>query len=432
MPNPDLPKSTGYRAEQNDDGTWNIRDVPVFSEIPAGTRGNQMDIGKDWLMAAVDRAQARFSEKYVAPTHVNHHKGAKGTKRAGFFMPHSVRPHMNEGKLVWTVFADILSVPAGIFEDLERGEIPYRSVEVHDWNVPEINSLALLDDEVPFFRFEIMSIANKQPAEANFAVGITPALATFAAGEASRRQFLFGEDNSMPDPDETPEVEESPEVPPTPEVNEGEEPGEGMSFEDRVLDGLDKLQSAVMQLMQDDDEEKPADPDSAPVEEEEPEEEPASANLSADNGNEIAMLSAENRALRDADKKRKRKEKVTSMVASAERDLVGFELDDETRQEMHTFATKGQDALDAFVASYKRVADQDPPSTLGDFEANAGEGTVPDPNCVMQFANRGADDLEKARAAAAKHAELSASCPNFTVPLETFVAQEVDGVSLGR
>ena len=38
----------GYKATQNHDGTFNILDVPIFAEVPAGAKGNDEPVEKDW------------------------------------------------------------------------------------------------------------------------------------------------------------------------------------------------------------------------------------------------------------------------------------------------------------------------------------------------------------------------------------------------
>lgn len=482
MPNPGLPNARPRQAEQNPDGTWNIRDVPVFAELPAGARGNPNDVGREWMLRAIDKAKARFSEHYVPPVHINHHKANGETKRAGYFQLTAVRPTLHDGKPVWTIFADLLSVPPDVFAQIERGELPYRSVEIHDWQNPEINSLALLDDEVPFFRFEILSVARKEAAHTMAAMG-APAVAMCSTSSEARCLFRFEED-TMPMP--TDEMTPVDALPP----EQAEKPEGEMSFEDRVMDRLSKLEAAIGGLMADDEEEQPSPddsavpeadvPDSAPVEEPAAEEapsekeesfagskrwrildasgnevtvvtanssdealekaadaghvgsdaEPAGGQMRAKDHTEVAQLSARVAAMEARERQRSAQDRIATLVAKAQEDLAGWPMP--SLEALKKMAAKGPDAIEVFVAEYKRGAPKDPPRTTEDLDAGGARLVAAHPDCFAQFAARGPEVLEKAQRAAAEHAELRAHNPTFSVPLESYVARAVDGVELGR
>jgi len=174
VPKPDLPGGK-HTARQNRDGTWNVEDVAIFAEhqVELAERNadgeiekKQVKIGKDWMVKAAQRAFRRFEEdEFLPPLHIHHHDMGKDTERAGFFKVKSVRQEKLEGKDVWTIIADLVNVPAEVYRLIRQGQLPYRSVEILDITKPEISSLALLDDEVPFFRFKLLTIGQELPAD---------------------------------------------------------------------------------------------------------------------------------------------------------------------------------------------------------------------------------------------------------------------------
>ena len=158
-----------FTAVENPDGTWNIQDVPVFCSHKvkiAGANGKTKttNVNKKWLTDAVKRGKHRFrADGYLPPLHIHHHHQGRETERAGFFRLRGVKRGKYEGKNIWVLHADLLRVPCGIYERIKAGELPYRSVEIHDVKKPEIDSLGLLDDEVPFFRLCLLTVGREVP-----------------------------------------------------------------------------------------------------------------------------------------------------------------------------------------------------------------------------------------------------------------------------
>lgn len=140
---------------------WAIKDVPIFCAVPKGERGNKKDIGAEWMDGALAKAKAREEgDRYLPPLHFHHHSWGDEAKAAGFFKLTRRGQVVYEGKEVDALFADLL-VPVDKFSMIENFQFPYRSVEVFEWDVPEVNSLALLDHEVPFFRLELLTIGER-------------------------------------------------------------------------------------------------------------------------------------------------------------------------------------------------------------------------------------------------------------------------------
>ena len=150
-----------YTAEQAPNGTWTIKGLPIFSEVEPGKRGNQQHVGPEWMNAAIAKAkELRFNQQHMAPVHLGHHGALKNkeTPRVGFLKPMDVNRLMIEGKPQWCLFADVVGISQENFDQLKNLSHPYRSVEIGDWNKPEIASLALLSDESPYFKFPMLTI----------------------------------------------------------------------------------------------------------------------------------------------------------------------------------------------------------------------------------------------------------------------------------
>lgn len=145
-----------YRTVQNPDGTWNVLNVPIMASVPEGARNNEDELGESWLKAALKKSQQREQEGYRAPLHIGHHEpdqsAAERPPMAGTFKLRRVGTIRHDGKKVPALFADLVGIPEWVFAEMKAGKLPYRSVEIFDPAKPEVNSLALLDSEVPFFR----------------------------------------------------------------------------------------------------------------------------------------------------------------------------------------------------------------------------------------------------------------------------------------
>ena len=191
-----------YRAIDHGDGTFDILDVPIFAEVESGEKHNERKINRAWQLAAWKKNEERSSEGHLPPVHVEHHEAGKDREFAGHFLIRDVRQIAYEGRQIWATFADLISVPASIFERIQRGELPYRSVEVHSWENPEIDSLALMASEVPYFRLPMLRVGEVVRAEADerLPADSAPALAFAASAEMSRILFRFrNEVKPMPD-----------------------------------------------------------------------------------------------------------------------------------------------------------------------------------------------------------------------------------------
>ncbi len=158
-----------FTAVQTDSGSWNIQHVPIFAgHIVPGTEGTESErfIGRKWMEAAVARAQfLREKNDYLAPLHIKHHGTGETPKPAGFILPVSVEPMNFHGETQDVMFADLVEIPDSVYQDIKANRLPFRSVEIFDLDKPEIGSLALLDTEVPFFQFPLLTIGKEKRAK---------------------------------------------------------------------------------------------------------------------------------------------------------------------------------------------------------------------------------------------------------------------------
>lgn len=249
----------GYTAVDNGNGTFDLLDVPIFSEVPPGAKRNKDRIGVEWMKAAIARNKARLAEGYAPPTHIFHtDEVAVKPLYAGRFILTEIKPIVYEGQSVQALFANITDIPAEVFGLIQKGALPYRSVEIHNWETPEIDSLALMSGDVPFFRFALLTvgeIVKRAPAEM-FLAETNPGPARFIRhrDKAMAILFKFGEPMEPKKPEEEvkPEqmMEGAPPAAPEPEKKEpAQDPmmtvilalAEKMSVLDQILQAVTKL-----------------------------------------------------------------------------------------------------------------------------------------------------------------------------------------------
>ncbi len=210
-----LPNLTGggYHGSQNPaTGLWTVHDIPVFVDHTLPTEGGQpVKIGEEWMRAALSLAQKRAngfngSDRggYLPPVHFNHTRDQDGqvqpTKLIGRLRLRKLERRHYEGRPAVMLVGDIEQVEPADYEAIRAGRLPYVSVEVHDVRKPEINSLAMMADVVPFFRLPMVTIGSEspapnapQPVPKNYQVftpGARPAIAACASPDHSHALLL--------------------------------------------------------------------------------------------------------------------------------------------------------------------------------------------------------------------------------------------------
>jgi hypothetical protein len=425
-----------YKFRENGDGSFTILDVPIMSEVPAGEKGNEDKVSKLWMEKAVAKARKREQlDGYMAPLHIDHHDTGKKTSAAGFILPTKVAKMKYEGKNLWTVFAN-LEVPAPIMEKIRKKELPYRSVEIFGWDKPpEINSLALLSDEVPFFRYPVLTLGEELPN----GVHQFQSRPLKAYQEAKDGVSILYNFNSMKKRIHMAEIEKKEEEEKVEmkeeelesraeradvdsyEYEEGKKEGEkeekekmGAKFEERsdeffdhMFDLLRKIAVAVGAEVDEDDAEVEVDETVGVEIEEEEAMAPAEDMKMGARGNLVAKLSGQIAALESRAKKQDRDAKITSLVDNGMKALSAWSPDEDIRVKMSELANNAKSpakSVRTFVTTYKQTVPKTPPATFEEYSANAAVADHPE---VMRFQAEGPEQFEKAREASSMFDDLA-------------------------
>lgn len=173
----------GYRATQNEDGTWTVYDVPIFADSVFDIDGEDFTLDREWQDGALRRAQERAAFGYFSPLHINHTSDPRGKVAAGLFLPKRVARFAFSDGEKWTTFADYLRVPDAVFQMMRRGELPYVSIEGKDVRKREISACALMPDTVPHHKFPLFTIGEVVPN------GTLPRFSVAASEAGSARAF---------------------------------------------------------------------------------------------------------------------------------------------------------------------------------------------------------------------------------------------------
>ncbi len=399
-----MPIGGSYPAEQNEDGTWDIKDVPIFAFTPEGARGNDEPIDAKWMKKAIKKAKQRMDEGYLAPLHILHHEPGVQPERAGHFIPTHVGTIRHDGEDVDALYARLVKIPDRIFQRIRAEELPFRSVEIFCFESPEINSLALLDTEVPFFRLPLLTVGEtvvRETREDSSQFEDQPLVAMAAGSGAGAYLFRFKESDMgsktakkfMPPKDDE---EEKVEV----NVGDDEEEPEKMEADSDVTDAVEKITSimeplgtliAQLQKLLGGGEATPG--------EGQPVEMKAKATGAAAEGRIAALEAFKAETIRE--------KKIAALVSEAEDRLEGdgYHLADSTRTRIRKFAAVGKEELAEFVASFREHATPDPRNNLETLPGK--QGTLP--HEVSKYAEQGPEALAEARRAHRDWLELKES-----------------------
>jgi hypothetical protein len=195
-----------YTARQNPNGTWDVFRVPILSahkrdlgptfEVKDGepkVTQNVFKVDSDWLAKAYTKARRRYEQDaYMAPLHIRHHSKGASVEPAGFMLPSEVGPMKYEGRELSTLFADFIQVPDRVYSRIKRGELPYVSVEILDTAAePEIDSCAIMDHVVPYFKYPLLTIGSEIPYPSVASVNGENAGPVMAYARAGKRASIL-------------------------------------------------------------------------------------------------------------------------------------------------------------------------------------------------------------------------------------------------
>lgn len=415
-----MPK--GYTATQNTDGTWNVHDVPIFGPLPAGARRNKEPIGREWMERAVALALADAAANYHGPSHIRHTGDGLPKANAGQFVPRRVGKLTYRGAEIDAIFADLVNVPPHVYADLKAGRLPYRSVEVFDWDKPEIQELALLDTDTPFFRFGWDGIAKEIPADWPTTATATPepAMAFAAVGSGGAALFRFEDAPDRAEPDEK-----------KPDGDEKAEKCRGSARMGAHCQNCDDyVEEKTNMPVTDEDAKKSADQMAALTTE--------AATFKAQAADFAAKLAAAEKAqgelvaklaaLEAKDAEREKSARIESLVADARKSMDGYNFSAKVEAHVRKLAAgaKPEEDVKEFVALCKETMAKDPPATFAD--AVGRRHADGDPAAVTKFANGNPDRLVAARKA---HEEFAAhrarqiaagAAESDVMPIDEFIA----------
>jgi len=176
-----------YESFQNADGTWDIFDVPIIANRPVPLMSGEMfEITKEWQESAVNKALLKWHrDNYAPPLRLRHDRGFEN-RPTGKLLLKEVRLGTFEGEEAYITYSDFVAVPDDIYQRIRRGELSYLSAEMQDINNHEINAVALLPDEEPFFRFAMINIGVENRIAEGYPVGQAVPLSRDALTIASR------------------------------------------------------------------------------------------------------------------------------------------------------------------------------------------------------------------------------------------------------
>lgn len=156
-----------YTTVYEANGTVRVKDVPIFAENKRKFGEMELCYDRAWLEGAMAVCHRKRDSGYMAPMHFGHHERGSVRKRAGHFEQTGVYLCDYHGEPKWVTFADLVYSSEENFEKAKK-DYPYRSVEISPDRPNEINSLALLSSEAPYFQFPNLAFSATQGEERVF------------------------------------------------------------------------------------------------------------------------------------------------------------------------------------------------------------------------------------------------------------------------
>lgn len=420
MPKPRFP------AKKHPDGTYSIFGVPVFGELEKGARGNPVAFRRRWMLDAIKRFKQRDAEGYKYRLHVFHHGDSEKPQAAGTFKLTAIRKLNIGGEPMDVLHADFHGLNEDTFRRIQSGELLYRSVEILNVKgAPEIDSIALLSTETPFFRLPVTD-GDTVTLEDDLAVPVGAAgpVSFHSSGDAGVAVFKDQVSRGTPMPKMTLLIEdgallgklESGEVF---KLAEGDEPRDGefivktttaeyaATFADdepknpkdetkkdeeikRLKAELAKLRKRLQDGEKKDDEDEDDDDDK-------------DGKMAAD-ASTIARLQARIDVLEEQSEEREKADRTAKRAdeAIAQLRAEGWHVPGRCVENIKLYAAANDDALlDNYVEEFRATRPKDPRKFTGD----TGGDTMPDE--VRKFVADGPDALEKAEKFSAEYDQLA-------------------------
>jgi hypothetical protein len=399
---PNIPGGN-YRATDTGDGFVTVHDVPIMSEVSKGTKNAPDNIGHDWLDSARKFGEDSFlKNKICYPLHVSHHDdtGIKQPEFAGYFRPTKLDHIEIDGAKKEALFADF-KVKSSIFDRMQKGELPYVSPEIRNWNKRRISSVALLDSEPPHFPFPMVTIGDvKADATAKFAADLPSECAIARFGDGFERVTF--DPTREKDADKDFVITKEPNMA-DPKATQNEQAGK---------------------------------PNAAPVEQDAAAKVVVPAKMEAESDPKMAAKFA---AMEDANAALMKRldaieaeKKAKALESWGLEQMAGYQIGAAAKKSIARFAAEGDASLKEHIAMLQEVTPKDSPRTFAAAEA-ANAVAINDPK-LAKFAQAGPEKLELAAKFASEYRTLKqhAAGAGMSIKEEDYVKfqmEQADGTS---
>lgn len=422
----------GYLAELDETGEhWSVRDVPFFSELPAGTKKNEQPISREWMEAVLLRHRELESEqKHLPAVHAHHHGDGRETFRIGFLRPTRVGLLTLDGQPRWTLFGDIIRIEDHHFEQIKNMRYPYRSAEIgRDWK-PEISSMALLEDEAPHFKLPMLTIGEeRRHFDREFEPSKRPAVAFSEVGESAYICFSF-KGSEMP---KTVELTKKVKLAEHSDDKNGDGDKDKLQDKDKVAEGIVKviaefqegLPALVASILQgllpptDRKVEGETQVEPAMLKERLAELLKAKTDSDSDTKNDdlLGELRGQVAGLQEKEKLRETVERSDGLADAAIQSLRdgGWNLSEEVQKAVRSIAKESESALKSYVDGFTKTMPKDPPKTL---EAAIFKEESPE---MAKYKTMSPEKLEAANSLSQQYDELKESGADLRTSREEFV-----------
>lgn len=396
---PIVVEGTESVAEQAPDGTWTIRNVPLFAAhvgISART-GKRVVVNRSWLSRCVEQQQAEYAtNRYLPRLHVNHHDWGDPVEDAGYFLPTRVDLAATRGGLVHTIYGDLVGVRPEIYERIRAKRLPYLSPEV-DLDSMHLESCALLPTRPPKGKFTPITIGRERKCLRG-----PETVAAYAKSTGVGARVLTRIRVAMADPvkpDEKPQTEKNGDAPPAAPAPAAAPAADAMTT---VAAKLDQILAMLAKLLVEPDDGAPGG------------QTPAAGSVSTAYAEKVAALEGKVAALEgkaagleakaEADRAARAAE---AEIADAEKALAKYgsvipNLRDRIRA---THKAGGKAALAVFADTLKDVPVGAGRSTLDDADGMEGAGAALSKPLLDKYGANGPDVLARV----AKHAATFAA-----------------------
>lgn len=395
-----------YRAAKNEDGTWNLYDVPIMA---AGkmrlASGDEFEIDRGWLEAALAQGQRSEREGYAAPLHVNHHETGEAVEAAGQFVLRAVREGVLEGNTVAMLYADLIRIQPYVYDRIRAGALPYRSFEAVDVREKQVTSLALMAHQPPRFKLPLLLPA-EGPRDAS---PPAPRLA-IAAARTPTSFAISAEDNPMP--------EDKKDDKPKDQVSDDKKDDKGPPWAQAMMAVLSEMSTAMKANSGTQAAAVPSEPAKAP-----PPGQPA--NLAASAAPSDADLRGRLIAMEGKVVAMEQAAAQGVAVSAGLASLKGFSLGPSVEADLRgAFSGGGQAELDRTLASIRKHAAQQPTADGALGSSSASGAHLPD--AVLAYGQKGPDALAQATKI---YAEIYRPLEGVTsIPLDRFLSARMNPI----